>query len=382
MNPATLDALACPAFELGWDYAHHGVVPPADHLHLPSPLRQGWDAGRAAFGTRTLRADRHVRKWLQLRLNAWARGRAFDELSVNPAFLRRIEVPRCPITRETLTHATGLPSDASVDRVFNDAGYAAGNLAVMSTRANAAKADYGCDDAMAFVRQIELGGLGRIDGLDAAQWARLAVLMSFVTPLPHARAATLPLLVLPPARLRVLNPVQSLQVLLTLQFLQPGHARRGAAMAALMPSADARRACDRFLLTLLARHLAASRARPAGDGQVIDATADAGERERLADLWRDGLLQRRWRDVALRLGASDCERVVERAIARGLAGQAMRWLTAPAAAEGWALETRGHSVQPKAARETLPKAAAVDSRTGHGPRGTGFARHLVAAALG
>jgi hypothetical protein len=61
-------------FELGWDYAHYGTVPPADHLHPLSPVRQGWEAGRDSFGRRTLQAHRFTRKWLQLRLNAWLRG--------------------------------------------------------------------------------------------------------------------------------------------------------------------------------------------------------------------------------------------------------------------------------------------------------------------
>ncbi|MBK7616713.1 MAG: hypothetical protein IPJ08_20510 [Burkholderiales bacterium] len=126
-------------FELGWDYAHYGTVPPADHLHPLSPVRQGWEAGRDSFGRRTLQANRFARKWLQLRLNAWLRGRAFEGQQVNPAFLRQIDVAVCPVTREVLTHGTGELSDASVDRVFNDAAYAAGNLAVMSTRANHAK---------------------------------------------------------------------------------------------------------------------------------------------------------------------------------------------------------------------------------------------------
>ena len=80
----------------------------------------------------------------KLRLGAWLRGRAFEGTQVNPAFLRRIDVAVCPVTRELLTHGTGELSDASVDRVFNDAAYAAGNLAVMSTRANRAKSGYGC----------------------------------------------------------------------------------------------------------------------------------------------------------------------------------------------------------------------------------------------
>ncbi len=116
-------------FELGWGYAHYGTVPPADHLHPLSPVRQGWEAGRDSFGRRTLQPTRFTRKWLQLRLNAWLRGRVFEGQQVNPAFLRQIDVAVCPVTREVLTYGTGELSDASVDRVFNDAAYAAGNLA-------------------------------------------------------------------------------------------------------------------------------------------------------------------------------------------------------------------------------------------------------------
>jgi len=320
-------------FELGWDYAHYGTVPPADHLHPLSPVREGWEAGRDSFGRRTLQPNRFTRKWLQLRLNAWLRGRVFEGQQVNPAFLRRIDVTVCPVTREVLTHGTGEPSDASVDRVFNDAAYAAGNLAVMSTRANRAKSAYGVDDAMAFVRQIEVGKLGQIDGLTAEHWARIAVLSSFATPMPHAKAANLPLLVLPPNRLRVLNPVQSLQVMLSLQFTRAGHARRCAALAALMPSAEAKHAFNAFMHTLLARRLAA--------GWIADSMA---ERHAMEDLWCEPLTNQRWQRLALRLTADDCERIGRVAADRGLAGSGVRWLTADSATDGWALESAGYSV--------------------------------------
>jgi hypothetical protein len=320
-------------FELGWDYAHYGTVPPADHLHPLSPVRQGWEAGRDSFGRRTLQANRFTRKWLQLRLNAWSRGRVFEGQQVNPAFLRQIDVAVCPVTREVLTHGTGELSDASVDRVFNDAAYAAGNLAVMSTRANHAKSAYGVDDAMAFVRQIEVGRLGQIDGLSAEHWARIAVLTSFATPMPHARAANLPLLVLPPNRLRVLNPVQSLQVMLSLQFTRAGHARRCAALAGLMPTAETRYAFNAFMHTLLARRLAA--------GRIADAVA---ERHAVEDVWRDPLINQRWQRLALRLTAIECEHIGRVAADRGLAGSGVRWLTAESATDGWALESGGYSV--------------------------------------
>ena len=323
-------------FELGWDYAHYAAVPPADHLHPLSPVRQGWEAGRECFGRRTLQHNRFVRKWLQLRLGAWLRGRAFEGTQVNPAFLRRIDVAHCPITREVLTHGTGELSDASVDRVCNRAGYAAGNLAVMSARANRAKGACGFAEAMAFARRLELdGGSGQVGGLAAAAWARIGVLASFVTPMPHGQAAALPLLVLPPRRLRVLNPAQSLQVMLSLQLGSPGHARRCAALAGLMPSAETRHALESFMHTLLARRVAAGRL-----------ACDMAERRALEDLWRDPLVNQRWQRLALRLTAGECEAISHKAADRGLAGPGVRWLPAEAATEGWALETAGYAVVP------------------------------------
>ncbi len=345
-------AFEAAGFEIGWDHAHHRVVPPAEHLHADHPVRQGWQAGQAVFGARTLRATPQVRKWLQLRLNAWLRGRTFEGVQVTPHFLKQIEASVCPITRETLTHATGLPGDASVDRVNNDAGYAAGNLAVMSVRANAAKSGYGWDDALGFVQQIERGALGQIDGLDAAAWSRLAVLMSFTTPLAHEQAACLPLLVLPPNRLRLLNAVQALQVLLTLQFTRPHAGRRIAELAAAMPDADARTAYQVFMHTLLARRVAAG---PQIEGAAL--------RRALEDAWTHPLVVRRWQRLALRLTAADCERLVERACRRGLAGRDCRWLPLAAATEGWALETRGYvagsAVRAPAASQVAPQPSAV-----------------------
>jgi hypothetical protein len=319
-------------FEIGWDHAQHRLTPPVMHLQPGSPVRQGWEAGRIVFGPRTRAATPHVRKWLQLRLGAWQRGRAFCTLQVTPALLRRIDVPLCPIVREPLVHGTGGPLDASVDRVNNAAGYAAGNLAVMSVRANGAKAHYAWDDAMAFVRQIEAGTLGTIDGIGAAQWARLAVLMSYATPLPHAVAAALPMLVLPPPRLRLLNSVQCLQALLTLQFTRDGYTQRIAALAELMPCPYTRDALRGLMHTLLARRIAA--------GFSTDGTA---LQRVLEDLWADPLVLRRWQRLATGLTEAQCEHLVREAQRRGLAGPQVRWLPRELATEGWALESRGYA---------------------------------------
>jgi len=351
ITPPAVDAFDTIGFEIGWDHAHHRLVPPVQHLHAGNPVRQGWQAGQAVFGPRTLRVTRHVRKWLQLRLNAWLRGRAFEGVQVTPHFLAQIDVPQCPITREPLSHATGQPSDASVDRVFNGAGYAAGNLAVMSARANAAKADYGWDDALGFVRQIEAGGLGQIDGLDAAQWSRLAVLMSFVTPLKHAQVACLPLLVLPPNRLRLLNPVQALQTLLTLQFTRPGAPKRVNELAGAVPAA-VRHDFQVFMHTLLARRLAA--------GVAADTAA---LRRAMEDLWCDPLVNRRWQRVALQLTEGDCERLVQYAGRRGLVGDGWRWVPREAATEGWALETRGYLPSPVPSKRAAPGTVTRNARS-------------------
>ena len=96
-----------------------------------------------------------MRKWLQLRLHAWLRGRSVELVQVTPNHLQQIEVSHCPITRVALSAATLEATDASVDRVRNDAGYAAGNLAVMSTKANHAKAAHGFRDALRIVRDME-----------------------------------------------------------------------------------------------------------------------------------------------------------------------------------------------------------------------------------
>lgn len=341
--PAVRTAIDATAFEIGWDYAHYRLTPPPDALTDGHPLRQGWLAGAAVFGTRTLKPTPQVRKWLQLRHNAWRRGHAFESLQVTPHFLAQIDVAVCPITRVTLTHASGAGSDASVDRVCNQAGYAAGNLAMMSTRANQAKADLGWQDALATRRQLEASGLDTLDGLAPMHWSRLAVLLSFVTPLPHAEAACLPLLVLPPNRLRLLNPAQALQAVLTLAFTQPEAVPRLRELIAHLPS-DARHDFQVFVLTLQARRLA-----------IGMQASGIALRHALEDLWADAAVNRRWQRFALQRDEADCERVVRIAARRGLAGKGWQWLPRATATDGWALATEGYAgPKPGWLRATAP----------------------------
>ena len=325
-------------FELGWDYAHYRVSPPAPYAQEPSPLRHGLLAGQAAFGLRTLNPTRHVRKWLQLRLNAWLRGRSVELMQVTPHYLKQIDVSHCPVTRAVLSSAQLAASDASVDRVRNDAGYAAGNLAVMSTEANHAKAAHGFRDALRIVRELEAGrgnsapaAVPAAAGLGAEQWARIAVLCSFVEPLSHDEASALPMLVLPPNRLRLFNPVQALQAFVSRQLLSPGWSRRITRFEALLPGKPARRAFQMFFHALLPRVLEGGR-------------KDDPQRARWAveDAWRNPLVMKRWTAFARLLTPAQCEGVLTRAAAKRLATLHVEQAGMAQATEGWQLDTRGY----------------------------------------
>ena len=330
-------------FEIGWDFAHYRLTPPAAQLAEGQPVHQGWLAGAAVFGARTLKPTLQVRAWLQLRLTAWQRGCAFENVQVTPHFLAQIDVRLCPVTRVTLGSARGTGNDAVVERVGFGAGFAAGNLATMSLRAVQAKAALDWQDALTLVRRLEASGLDTLDGLAPAQWARLAVLMSFVTPLPHATAACLPLRVLPPNRLRLLNAVQALQAVVTLAFTQAEAVPRLRELMQHLP-AKSKHDFQVFTLTLQARRMAAG-----------SLTTGAELRHALEDAWADAALSRRWQRFALQLDEATCERLVRIAAHRGLGGKSWQWLPAATATEGWALPHGGQAgPQPGWARDKPP----------------------------
>jgi len=323
--PATASPHQTLGFELGWDHAHHGITPPTEHLFAASPLRQGWLAGRATFGRRTLKASRHTRLWLQLRSHAWARGRSFETLELTPNYLQQIGVEHCPITRCTLDEST-----LSIDRVRDDAGYAAGNLATMSRGANAAKARHDWTSASELAASLEQGPFKQVAGLAAAEWQRVAVLCSFVTELPHAQAALLPMHVLPPNRLRLFNPIQALQALVTRQLAKPGWSQRLARIEALLPDEAVKADFNRFVMALVPRVLNA--------GSLVLAHEI---RWALEDAWSDALVQKRWARFALQLSPAQAEALVQRAAAKRLSTVHVQQHALPRATEGWALERRG-----------------------------------------
>lgn len=328
--PQSEQAPAAPqdlGFELGFDHARHGVTPPVAHLSHQSPLLQGWQAGMATFGRRAPahKPSRHTRLWLQLRTHAWLRGRSFEDVQLTPHYLQQIAVDFCPVLRRPLG------AEPSIDRVRDDAGYAAGNLAMMSRGANAAKARHGWASASELVRSVEQGPIRSIAGLAAAEWRRVAVLCSFVTELPHEEAALIPLHVLPPNRLRLFNPIQALQALVTRQLATPGWSARLARLEALLPSDALRADFNRFVLALAPRVLQ--------QGALTEAQEI---RWALEDAWSQPLVQNRWTRFALQLTAAQAESLVQRAAAKRLCPVHVQRHPEPRATEGWALERGGY----------------------------------------
>lgn len=186
-------------FELGWDFARYGVAP-APELRANADFRAGLDCGREHWGhVNASSADMYRRKWLNLRASAWKRGRLFAD-NVTPDYLQRIDVRYCPVTRIELTRSTGQDSDASADRLNNDLGYAAGNILVMSVRANRAKADLGAHELLKMATDIARAGDDQSpQGLDQYAWARLATLTAMATPFPDPEVVeTWPLVAHPP----------------------------------------------------------------------------------------------------------------------------------------------------------------------------------------
>lgn len=198
--------------ELGHDY--HRLTRLPLQADWPVCVKEGFVAAAATHRGGRRSADRFERKWLQLRLGAWLRRRSVaDDVTVE--LLQRLDLSHCPITREPLTHGALADTDGSIDRLNNDGAYTASNLAVMSVRANRAKA------ALSFEQVLARAESAQTQDLTPAQWLRLAVLMlgpAFAT--RHAMAPILPLCApLPAHSLRL--ALQQIQRLFTLQAERP-----------------------------------------------------------------------------------------------------------------------------------------------------------------
>jgi hypothetical protein len=325
-------------FDIGWDHAHHGLVPPAELLLEGTPLGQGWRAGRAVFGRRTLATQRATRQWLALRTLAWRRGVAYETQQLGAHELAQIHTDRCPVLRTLLGGAPGQADAAVFERLNPQAGYAAGNVAVMSAAAVQAREGVDVLEALRRANRTAAGAAPQ-HGLDAGAWWRLAALRSYATPLPFHEAARLPLAVLPPKRVRLLNAPQGLQALLTLQFTTPGWSARTRAIGELLPAHTLRHDYNLFIGAMAPRVLEA--------GPRL-----ADIRRALEDAWLQERVQRRWQHLVLSLGEAATTALLDRAAAQGLAAVRTLQHAPETAVEGWAW-AEGSGL-PRSARAARP----------------------------
>lgn len=335
-------------FDLGWDHAYHGLVPPPELLLDGTPVSQGWRAGKAVFGPRRLAATRATRQWLELRTRAWRAGIAFETQQLTPHLLTQLSVGHCPVTRARL--GGGDDTAPVFERLNPLAGYAAGNVAQVSHAAARARESVDIDEAVRRARRVEAGD-DPIAGLGAGAWWRLAVLRSFATPLPFAAAARLPLALVPPNRVRLLNAVQGLQAWLTLQFTTPGWGSRLRAVADMLPEHTLRHDFNLWIGSLVPRVLLAAR-----QGRE--------PRAMLEDAWLEERVARRWQHFVLSLGERGVEALLARVAATGLPGRVTLQHAPEQAVEGWALASAGRLSAAASATAAVP---AIRRRTGRPP---------------
>ena len=284
-----------PGDAIGFEYARYGMVPPAPCLWPGHPIREGWERGRRAMARRTRPATLAVTRWLALRLAAWQRGEAFDDHQITPQLLRSLEVAtHCPVT------GRALQNDAVVVPIAIERGWAAGNLVLVSPAI--AERWVAIDWAMAkdALARAEADPETEVDGLPLRHWRRVVALKSLATPLPHDEAARIPLHVLPPNRIRLVNPIQELQGVLTLQLAVAGWGQRARGIAESLP-APLRTEFNLFFNSLLAQALRQ------GQG-----SAKAEMRDALATAWGNEVVMRRWLRFTALVDAELAETLVER----------------------------------------------------------------------
>jgi hypothetical protein len=310
-------------FDIGWDHAHHGCVPPTALLHADSPVCQGWMAAKAVFGHRTLASRLSTRQWLALRLQAWTEGVRFDDQLVTANYLAQLQVSRCPVLRTTLGGVPGTDDAAVLVRINPAAGYAAGNLVMLSQRAAQVREGVSMAEACRRARQGELTGQP-VAGLDSAGWWRVAGLAAFAQTLPFAEVARLPMALMAPNRVRLLNAVQGLQALVTQWFLSPGWSQRCQSLARLLPEHTLRLDFNLFVGAMAPR--------------VLEADSDpVARRLALEDAWLLERVQRRWQHLVLSLGEAGVQALLARAALHPAPGVQVRQFSWAEATETWGL---------------------------------------------
>jgi hypothetical protein len=286
---------ADPGDAIGFEFARYGLVPPAPCLWPGHPIRAGWERGRRLMTRRTRASTLAVTRWLALRLAAWQRGEAFDDHQITPQVLRSLEVAtHCPVTGRALR------DDACVVPVSGRRGWVAGNLVLLSPAIAGRWSGIDWELAKAALARAEQAPETLVDGLPLRHWRRIVALKSLATPLPHDEAARIPLHVLPPNRIRLVNPIQEVQAVLTLQLAVPGWGQRARGIAESLPLA-LRNEFNLFFNSLLAQAL-----------RQVPGAAGAPMRDALAGAWGDAVVQRRWGRFSALVDAPLAETLVER----------------------------------------------------------------------
>jgi hypothetical protein len=301
MPTAARPAHAAAGFELGWDHARHGLVPPHDLLPPDNPVCQGWMAGRAASGRRTLAASSPQRRWLALRLQAWRAGGVVDTTQLTPQHLARLAVAHCPVLRQPLGGAASDPLAADVLRLDAARGWVPGNLVMLSRQAAAALRGSTLAQAQRHAARLAHSGPDEhAQGLDPAAWRRVAALHALAaSALPWHEAASVALAVLPPPGVAVQHPLLQLQCALTKWFAQAGWAQRTRRAGSRLPAGPLRTDWHLLVGALATRWLEA--------GAPAEPQA---QRHALEDAWQHPRVQRRWQPLALQLDAAACGRLL------------------------------------------------------------------------
>jgi len=305
--------------EIGYEFARIGLKLPEDSALA---LREGYAEGSQRRGGGTAMSTRWERKLLRLRASAWRRNRLVDP-QVTPQYIEAIQVGHCPITHGELTSGTGTETDATIDRVFNGGAYAVGNLAVMSMKANRAKAN------LMPLEIVDAAMSGcTAEGLSNLEWMRLAALTSASAP-PGYPQTQLPMLVYPPNGLLISNGYVVLQQsfsALAVGWIKEKWVRdfRAACMGK-----KRKRAFDDFMVTLTS--VLSRSTRGISSPELY--------RFGIADAWAEAIVFERY--VGLMSGASKDQVVAMISIAQR-AQESLHSLEKESL-KAWSVETRGYA---------------------------------------
>ena len=143
-----------------WAYYRQPLPDNAD-----AAIYRGHESNAAQIRFRS-EVDRFTKKWLQLRYHAYLRSRTVSE-DVTPSLIKALDVSFCQVTETNLTHGFQEDSDWSVERLCNQAGYAWGNLAIISKNANEARGSMIYEEICAAADSKK-----NINGLSPIEWER------------------------------------------------------------------------------------------------------------------------------------------------------------------------------------------------------------------